>query len=183
MAVPDTNTFSLQDVTNELGLGSGDSLTDCFNDATSSQFDPNYKGDGDRLSNFRNYAGVWVGKLVPVVAVSRASNNSWLDESDTVRADVVGHDVKVVWKYTSGSGYSSDFQIGGNLTLFGTTYDLDTYSGTPFQTTSERKSRFLVTLCMLIIAHQRGSSGIRTTTMMVQCKMTLHWLISTPTKG
>jgi len=56
-------------------------------------------------------------------------------------------------------------------------------SGTPFQTTLERKSRFLVTSCTLIIAHQRGSSGTRTTTMMVQCKMTLHWLISTLTKG
>ena len=33
MAVPDTNTFNLQDVTNEFGLGPGDSLQDCFNDS------------------------------------------------------------------------------------------------------------------------------------------------------
>ena len=135
MGIPNNDTFSLQDVADYLQKSGEDNLVGLFNAAQDDEFDPNYEGNQDRLSNFRNYGGVWVGKLVPVVNTSRASNNSWLDESHTVRADVVGHDVKVVWRYKSGSGASSDFQIGGNLTLFGTTFDLDTYSGTPFQTT------------------------------------------------
>jgi len=55
--------------------------------------------------------------------------------------------------------------------------------GTLFPPTLERKSKFLVTLCMLIIAPQKDSNGTRTTTTMALFKMTLHWLISTPTKG
>ena len=56
MAVPNTNTFSLTDVINEFGLGAGDGLIDCFNEALSdSAFDPAYEGSKDRLSNFRNY--------------------------------------------------------------------------------------------------------------------------------
>tara|TARA_R110000796_G_scaffold47585_1_gene114303 strand:- start:582 stop:995 length:414 start_codon:yes stop_codon:yes gene_type:complete len=57
MAVPNTSTFSLQDVTNEFGLGASDGLQDCFNDSTDSDFDSAYKGSKDRLSNFRNYNG------------------------------------------------------------------------------------------------------------------------------
>tara|TARA_R110000796_G_scaffold43444_1_gene106813 strand:- start:909 stop:1082 length:174 start_codon:yes stop_codon:yes gene_type:complete len=55
MAVPNTTTFSLQDVINEFGLGAGDGLQVCFNDSADSDFDPAYKGAKDRLSNFRNY--------------------------------------------------------------------------------------------------------------------------------
>ena len=84
MAVPDTNTFSLQDVTNELGLGSGDSLIDCFNDATSSEFDPNYKGDGDRLSNFRNYGGPWVGKFILINTITPGNSTSWSNQNTTL---------------------------------------------------------------------------------------------------
>jgi len=57
MAVPNTTTFSLQDVTNEFGLGASDGLQDCFNDSTDGGFDSAYKGSKDRLSNFRNYDG------------------------------------------------------------------------------------------------------------------------------
>lgn len=55
MAVPNTNTFTLRDVTDELGLGDGDSLQICFEDSENISFDPAYKGVKDRLSNFRNY--------------------------------------------------------------------------------------------------------------------------------
>ena len=135
MSIPNNNTFSLQDVADYLDKSQEDNLVGLFDAAQDDEFDPNYEGNQDRLSNFRNYAGIWVGKLVQVVSKSVASDDEWMEESDTVRASVVGHDVKVVWKYESGIGWSSDFQIGGNLTLFGTTFDLDTYSGTPFQTT------------------------------------------------
>jgi len=56
MGVPDTNTFTLEDVADEFGLGSGDALTDCFDDATAADFDPNYgPGDESNLLQFRNY--------------------------------------------------------------------------------------------------------------------------------
>lgn len=57
MGVPNTNTFSLQDVVNEVNPTTND-LVDCFSDATSSDFDPNYSGSKNSLINFRNYDGV-----------------------------------------------------------------------------------------------------------------------------
>ena len=43
MAVPNTTTFSLQDVINEFGLGGGDGLQVCFNDSADGDFDTAYK--------------------------------------------------------------------------------------------------------------------------------------------
>ena len=63
MAVPDTTTFTLQNVADEFDLGSNDGLIDCFEEATSGDFDPSYSGDKDNLLNFRNYgatSNVWV---------------------------------------------------------------------------------------------------------------------------
>jgi uncharacterized protein (TIGR02145 family) len=54
MAVPDTDTFSLQDVVDEINPTTDD-LQDCFNDAIAGNFDPTYEGAKDRLLNFRNY--------------------------------------------------------------------------------------------------------------------------------
>lgn len=54
MAVPNTNTFSLQDVVDEVNPTTDD-LVDCFADAVASKFDSTYEGSKDRLSNFRNY--------------------------------------------------------------------------------------------------------------------------------
>ncbi|MBW8242513.1 BACON domain-containing protein [Muricauda oceani] len=68
MAVPNTNTFSLNDVRVELGLGTTASLSACFAAAVESQFDDTYKGAKDRLSNFRNY-----GAFVPTLTVSPTS--------------------------------------------------------------------------------------------------------------
>lgn len=55
MSVPNTNTFSLDDVRVELGLAYPTSLSQCFANAIEGRFDPNYVGEKDRLSNFRNY--------------------------------------------------------------------------------------------------------------------------------
>ena len=61
MAVPDTNTFNLRNVTDEFGLGDGDGLQDCFNDSSAGDFDddynPNFFGTSNNLLNFRNYGG------------------------------------------------------------------------------------------------------------------------------
>jgi len=55
MPVPNTNTFSLSDVGNEIGLTAPYSLQDCFNNAKASGFDPTYEGSKNSLYNFRNY--------------------------------------------------------------------------------------------------------------------------------
>jgi len=140
MAIPDNDTFSLQDVADyeDFVKQNPNDLIACFSaaNANGNLFDPNYEGNKDQLYNFRNYDGPWVGRLWRIATwTTRTSSDSWYSDSFTVSSDLVGHDVKVVWKYTSGSTWSSDFQIGGNLTLFGTTFDLDTYSTPAFQTT------------------------------------------------
>lgn len=50
--VPNTTTFTLQDVINVVG---GASLSDAFANATDARFDPSYKGSKNNLLNFRNY--------------------------------------------------------------------------------------------------------------------------------
>jgi hypothetical protein len=55
MGVPNTNTFSLQDVVNEINPGSN-SLQGCVNDAVTSNFDSNYfTSPATSLLEFRNY--------------------------------------------------------------------------------------------------------------------------------
>lgn len=57
MAVPNTNTFSLQDVQTELG-GVNDDLVECFANANAGSFDPAYEGSKNQLLNFRNYNAI-----------------------------------------------------------------------------------------------------------------------------
>ena len=55
MAVPDTNTFSLQDVVNEVNPTTND-LQDCINDAANGQYDSTYyTAPATSLLEFRNY--------------------------------------------------------------------------------------------------------------------------------
>lgn len=56
MAVPDTDTFSLNDVVLEV-LPTTDDLVDCFADAEAIKFDPSHEGSKNNLLNFRNYNG------------------------------------------------------------------------------------------------------------------------------
>ena len=136
MAVPDTNTFSLQDVVDQFVKASPqpDNLADCFAIAQSSAFDPSYEGSKDRLSNFRNYGGVFAGQFNAIVSGSLSSSSSWSNQVFTLSDAYIGHTVQVVWRYQSGSDYRGDLQLGGNVTLGETTFDLDTYSGTSWST-------------------------------------------------
>lgn len=70
MAVPNTTTFSLDDVRIELGLSSPTSLSACFAAAKPGGFDPAYEGAKDRLSNFRNYS-----ELTPTISTEDASRD------------------------------------------------------------------------------------------------------------
>jgi len=55
MAVPNTSTFTLQDVVNEINPSSN-TLQACFTAANSKGFVLSYVGSSDRLSNFRGYS-------------------------------------------------------------------------------------------------------------------------------
>ena len=57
MAVPDTTTFSLQDVVNEVNPTTDD-LVCCFSEADDGSFDDSYSGSKNSLLNFRNYGAV-----------------------------------------------------------------------------------------------------------------------------
>lgn len=57
MAVPDTNTFSLQDVVDEINPTTDD-LVDCISDAIEGNYDTNYfSSPATSLLEFRNYSG------------------------------------------------------------------------------------------------------------------------------
>jgi hypothetical protein len=58
MAVPDTSTFSLQDVVDEI-TPSSNTLQTCYDESIDVNFDASYMGDKNRLSNFRNYGERW----------------------------------------------------------------------------------------------------------------------------
>ena len=54
MGVPNTTTFTLQDVVDVVNPTTDD-LVDSFDDAVTSKFDSNYSGSKNNLLNFRNY--------------------------------------------------------------------------------------------------------------------------------
>ena len=68
MGVPNTSTFSLQDVVNEVNPTTDD-LVDCFADAIAGNFDSTYSGSKNQLLNFRNY-----GNNTPVVSLTTTEN-------------------------------------------------------------------------------------------------------------
>jgi len=57
MAVPDTTTFTLQNVVTEVNPTTND-LVDCFADAIAAKFDSAYSGSKNQLLNFRNYGAI-----------------------------------------------------------------------------------------------------------------------------
>lgn len=75
--VPNTTTFSLQDVVNSVvGIGSND-LVECFSHAVDANFDVTYKGSKDQLYNFRNYTGIAAASQ-QVYIYSNNSINYWV---------------------------------------------------------------------------------------------------------
>jgi len=74
MAVPDTTTFTLQNVVNEINP-STDDLVKSFSDAVASKFDSSYEGSKNQLLNFRNYGAV---SLTPFFSGAGQSDNKFL---------------------------------------------------------------------------------------------------------
>ena len=123
MGVPNTSTFSLQDVSNSI-VEIPNNLVSCFNGAVSSDFDGNYNpnstGTSNNLLNFRNYANA--GLTAVLSNNSLSSSSSWNFFSLDV-SSYAGSTAKLVIEYTSGTNYTGDFQIGSNIVAGSTTWN------------------------------------------------------------
>ena len=122
MAVPDTNTFTLQDVVTEVNPTTDD-LVDCFADAVASKFDSNYSGSKNSLLNFRNYGAVTLTTFHLTVntpkstfACTVTANNVAYHDGDpnTIAAvgDTVYSDLAGTTTYPAGT-YGQTFYSGG----------------------------------------------------------------------
>jgi len=109
MAVPNTTTFTLQNVVDEVNPTTDD-LVDCFADAASSSFDSNYSGSKNNLLNFRNYGGTQTTTLT--VAQSTIVNGT--SHIDLGNQSTSSQNISYTWEYVSQSGGSGvDVQYGG----------------------------------------------------------------------
>jgi hypothetical protein len=109
MAVPDTNTFTLQNVVDEVNPTTND-LADCFADANPLYFDPTYEGSKNSLLNFRNYGSVLIGEFgLAEGSISHGyvwnEDEVWSDTRDATFgvAAVTSGDYKVGVGYGGGS--------------------------------------------------------------------------------
>ena len=136
MAVPDTDTFSLQDVVDEINPTTDD-LQDCINDAIASKYDPDYyTAPATSLLEFRNY-GAATGNLLsvtttsagfPSVSVAFVSNQSTSIQTFTFTWKYVGQnsDINATVSYdgtTRSPGYttptiSQTFSSGDSLAFY-----------------------------------------------------------------
>jgi hypothetical protein len=111
MAVPDTNTFTLQDVVTEVNPTTDD-LTDCFADAVAGSFDAAYEGSKDRLSNFRNYGAVSYTAFGSSTTAQLNDRNACGQATPTTRyhdgAGIYPVVNDVVWNTSVGTGVPSN---------------------------------------------------------------------------
>ena len=122
MAVPDTTTFTLQNVVTEVNPTTDD-LVDCFADAVASKFDSNYEGSKNQLLNFRNYGAVTSFSTSTNATSSRLVCAKLLDitryHTGTATYPVAGD---TVWNTSSGTGVPGDgwYKSANNTAYFTT---------------------------------------------------------------
>ena len=102
MSVPNTTTFDLEDVVNEINPTTDD-LVDCFADANDDFFDPTYEGSKNSLLNFRNYNAYYEGILYIV-------DKNYVDSSEPW-SDVTDEGVTT----TNNDGYTNSFSIASQI--------------------------------------------------------------------
>jgi len=130
MAVPNTTTFSLQDVVTEVGPTTND-LVDCFADANLAYFDPNYYGTGNDLLEFRNYcsststcatqifAHYWSNVSQPQNAcIQTVSQGRYVNTGATLNTALVLYQDSPTKSWASSGWYEGS---GGNLRYWGGT--------------------------------------------------------------
>ena len=103
MAIPDTNTFSMQDVQNEFGAFVTNLATAVFEGVGEGGFDvgynPNSFGENNNMLNFRNYGNVSTGRR----GFSRTTNSYSTAGGACNAVDVLGQGTMTV-SYHNGTG-------------------------------------------------------------------------------
>ena len=116
MAIPDTNTFNLQNVVNEVAPISSD-LSASFLAAIPAYFDSNYSGSKNSLLNFRNYKPTFVPTYGYMYNWYAASNANFAPSGWHVPTEA---EITTLSNYVSGGvGVSI---AGGKLKITGTTF-------------------------------------------------------------
>ncbi len=104
MAIPDTNTFSMQDVQNEFGTFVTNLTTAVFEGVGEGGFDvgynPNSFGENNNMLNFRNYGNVSTGRR----GFSRTIDNYATAGAACNGVDVLGFDNNTTVSYHTGIG-------------------------------------------------------------------------------
>ena len=118
MAIPDTTTFSLQDVVTEINPTTDD-LVDCFADAVSGSFDPSYSGSKNNLLNFRNYGAI------PVLTLILSGNNFVIDNATVFQ----GFQMKFTYISQTSTGTLATIKEGTNTVSIGGTKTVTTVGG------------------------------------------------------
>jgi len=102
MAVPDTDTFSLQDVITELGLAPDEGLVECFEEAIAGSFDSNYNpnadGTNNNLLNFRNYGATIVAPGIGIDFTHVSKSATWQGYFEASVSSTV------TWEWDAASG-------------------------------------------------------------------------------
>lgn len=121
MAVPDTNTFSLQDVVDEVNPTTDD-LVDAIADADSGKYDGTYyTAPATSLLEFRNYGALPTGMLIVIAingdiddidacAYGGSYNNKWHDGAGTfaVVNDTIYNDVNLTTAFIGNNDWFHD---------------------------------------------------------------------------
>lgn len=143
MAIPNTDgngtstDWSLQSVVTEVNPTTDD-LVDCFADATGASFDQAYKGDLDRLLNFRNYGAVTASGVASVTisnagsfkrvtastyaATQRTTDGSGSGATFTVTLEANGLTFRIA-SVTSITAAGTGYAVGDLITLNLTSVD------------------------------------------------------------
>ena len=132
MPVPDTNTFSLQDVVNEINPTTDD-LVDCVSDANNSLYDVNYySSPATSLLEFRNYGiGVVAGTLL-IAHIDDITKPNWSNITNGVTGAVSNTDgvsnTNLIVAQTGHIDSAAQDSLNFNLTFNSTSYT-DWYLG------------------------------------------------------
>ena len=130
MGVPDTTTFTLQNVVDE--IDNDDNLVGCFNDAIASYFDSNYgPGDESNLLQFRNYGsqnalssfqGSSGQNDFKFLCTQSINTNYWHNGSGSTPTvgDIVYTNATGTTAFTSGTWMLTNYNFGLYLNFDGT---------------------------------------------------------------
>tara|TARA_R110000824_G_scaffold68521_1_gene177156 strand:- start:100 stop:558 length:459 start_codon:yes stop_codon:yes gene_type:complete len=127
MGVPNTTTFSLQDVVDEINPTTDD-LVDSFADAVANKFDSSYSGSKDELLNFRNYGA---GKTTRISNIAFVSITSMLNLDITIVNQSGSNPLTYRIQFSSNEG-----------TSWVTVSEINTFTGTTFTRTDPESVPF-----------------------------------------